>query len=97
MKKTILALAVVLTLILGVFAFSVFGEESDGSTVVFAPYTDADGLRQYCACGNKFVADENGNVLVGGFLLSGNILLLICCCLFIKLQNRRILGNQICQ
>ena len=62
MKKTILALAVVLTLILGVFAFSVFGEESDGSTVVFAPYTDADGLRQYCACGNKFVADENGTI-----------------------------------
>jgi len=62
MKKTIIALAVVLTLILGVFAFSVFGEESDGSTVVFAPYTDADGLRQYCACGNKFVADENGTI-----------------------------------
>ena len=45
-----------------VIAFPAFAlEETD---VTFAPYTDeANGnIRKYCACGNKFVADENGTI-----------------------------------
>ena len=33
-----------------------------GADAVFAPYEDAKGMRQYCACGNCFVADAAGTV-----------------------------------
>ena len=33
-----------------------------GTDTGFAPYEDANGIRQYCACGNCFVADAIGTV-----------------------------------
>ena len=60
MKKALLAVLLVMTLVVGLFAFQAFADEPD--EIVFAPYTDAEGARQYCACGNKFVADEAGTI-----------------------------------
>ncbi|MBR5570601.1 MAG: hypothetical protein IKW10_06890 [Oscillospiraceae bacterium] len=61
MKKSLLTLLLVVALVASVFAIQAFATEETAKTP-FAPYTDADGLRQYCACGNKFVADENGTI-----------------------------------
>lgn len=59
MKRRILSLLVTLVLIVSVVAaIGVFASAEE----TFAPFTDADGVRQYCACGNKFVADENGTI-----------------------------------
>ena len=61
MKTRILTLLAIALLLVGLLAVGALAEE-ESTTVTFAPYTDADGVRQYCACGNKFVADENGTI-----------------------------------
>lgn len=60
MNRHIWTLAAVILLLVCMLATGVTATEE--TTVTFAPYTDADGVRQYCACGNKFVADENGTI-----------------------------------
>lgn len=60
MKKALLAVLLVMTLVVGLFAFQAFADEPD--EIVFNPYTAEDGARQYCVCGNKFVADANGTI-----------------------------------
>ena len=61
MKKALLAVLLVMTLVVGLFAFQAFADEPD--EIVFNPYTAEDGTRQYCACGNKFVADVAGTIV----------------------------------
>lgn len=61
MKKRILTLLTVALLLVGLLAVCALAEE-ETTTVTFAPYTDADDVRKYCACGNKFVADEAGTI-----------------------------------
>ncbi len=61
MKKRILTLLTVALLLVSILAVSALAEE-ETTTVTFAPYTDADGVRRYCACGNKFMADEAGTI-----------------------------------
>jgi len=61
MKTRILTLLAIALLLVGLLAVGALAEE-ESTTVTFAPYTDADGVRQYCACGNKFVADEAGTI-----------------------------------
>ena len=51
--KRVLSVVLVVALVASVFAIQAFATEETANTP-FAPYTDADGLRQYCACGNKF-------------------------------------------
>ena len=55
-----------LALVLAVCLIAAFGilvsAEEETQKVTFAPYTAADGARRYCACGNKFVADEAGTI-----------------------------------
>ena len=60
MNRRIWTLAAAILLLVCMLAAGVTATEE--TTVTFAPYTDADGVRQYCACGNKFVADENGTI-----------------------------------
>ena len=60
MNRRIWTLVAAILLLVCMLAAGVTATEE--TTVTFAPYTDADGVRQYCACGNKFVADENGTI-----------------------------------
>lgn len=61
MKKRVWFLFVVALLLVSLLAVGAFATE-ETEKVTFAPYTDANGVRQYCACGNKFVADEVGTI-----------------------------------
>ena len=55
--KRYISVGLCLVCIVGLLTFSVWGTDT-----VFAPYEDANGIRQYCACGNCFVADAAGTV-----------------------------------
>ena len=56
MKRWI-SIGLCLACLMGLLSFSAWGADA-----VFAPYEDAQGLRQYCACGNCFVADAAGTI-----------------------------------
>ena len=62
MKKRVWILSAAILLLASMLAVGVFAEEEETTMVPFPCYTDADGVRQYCACGNKYVADENGTI-----------------------------------
>lgn len=60
MKKFLVSALVIALMMACVIAVPAFALEE--TTVTFAPYTNADGVRQYCSCGNAFVADEAGTI-----------------------------------
>lgn len=55
--KRMISIGLCLACLLSLLSFSAWGTDT-----AFAPYTDANGLRQYCACGNCYVADVAGAV-----------------------------------
>ena len=55
--KRMISIGLCLACLLSLLSFSTWGTDT-----AFAPYTDANGLRRYCACGNCYVADAAGAV-----------------------------------